>query len=123
MSRITYDDGRPEIEEGYPFAFTVEFEDGIDPRYSVARFEMRAERDPSLAELLVATQGAGITIDYDEGEAHISFGGDDTADLGIDVKCKVVYGELQLIDPDNTQDRIGTGGFEIAVVPGVIDHG
>lgn len=111
---------RVQIREGYPFAFTVLFEDGIDARYTSAVFQVRERADTSLPLVVGCDQDSGISIDYGTGVVSVSVGATHTDDLQVSDRSKPMVGELRLSDPSNADDRIG-GQFPVFIVPEVAD--
>lgn len=110
------------LREGYPFAFTADFEDGIDARYTAGIFQVRESADPLKPLIIGCDHTNGLTINYGAKEVAVSIPATATENLGATDRAKPVVGELRLHDPNNPGDRIGSK-FQVFIDPTVIGNG
>lgn len=94
------------LREGYPFAMTWQFKDGIAARYTTGKFVVRAEISTDSPVIVECDESSGLSIDHANGYVVISIGATRTDDL-VAARGVACWCEVRLSNPDNDDDRIG----------------
>lgn len=111
--------GRIRCRKGDPFRFVATVRDGIDARYTRARFQAREDWDESLPLLLAADETNGITIDHIASTISVVIGATRTTALNVVRQPRAIAAQLRLYNPDDADDCMSFA-IPVEILPEVI---